>query len=61
MHLPVIVTILPFQHLFHINSTKFKNLGICIVEVGKKCQVILHFLGILHHQVVGHDINSNVK
>jgi hypothetical protein len=61
MHLHVIVAILPFQHLFHINSTKFKKIGICIVEVGKKCQVILHFLGILHHQAIGHDINNNVK
>jgi hypothetical protein len=44
MHLHVIVAILPFQHLFHINSTKFKKIGICIVEVGKKCQVIFAFL-----------------
>jgi hypothetical protein len=33
-----------------------------IVEVGKKCQVILHYLGMtLHHQALRYAVNNNAK
>jgi hypothetical protein len=43
-------------------AVKKKIPEIPTVEVGKrKCQVILHYLGTLHHQAFGQAIKSNVK
>jgi hypothetical protein len=50
-----------FFFIFHFGSKK-QIPEIPTVEVGKrKCQVILHYLGTLHHQAFGQAINSNVK
>jgi hypothetical protein len=50
-----------FFFIFQFGSKK-QIPEIPTVEVGKrKCQVILHYLGTLHHQAFGQAIKSNVK
>jgi hypothetical protein len=45
----------------HFNNKNTNILKFLQLRCGKKCQVILHYLRMLHHQVLRQAINNNVK
>jgi hypothetical protein len=50
-----------FFHFF-TSAIKIKNfLKFLQLRWEKKCQIILHYLGTLHHQALGQPVNNDVK